>query len=670
MRALLPGRHGKLVSAPVPQLVSHSETVPYLGVMHYQYNSLADSLFASKLVLLAESEEYTSSLAGGATALVKEGESFRLRASSLPLNDNAFGALTGRGDGSVHVQIENELFFCSHSGSRVYRFYVDSSNGDNYRAAGITTPSAATVGYTATGLTGTFLYKVVALDEKGRRSSPSASVTATPANQKVDLTLTALYSSGTNGGQGIAQYEIYRTTNGSSVYYLLTTLTDPTSTYQDNIADATIQVGRVAPSPGENDPGSGFLTGGVAVLGSFRGRLIAASIFSSDLMVSNYDNPTQFSSISTPDVATDGATYSIGGGASGQIMGVVSFGTVLGILTERAYYQLWGNDLSDFQIRKVADVGCVSRRSVVAMNNLVLFLSGDGVRAIGGDGNILDARISAPLDSELFGLLEPHDGDVPGVYYAPGSTALGLTEATSLYDAPIDSRVARTQAFAGRMDSRYYLCIANRTFVYDTETEGWSEVDYGFINQFLSVEVDAGYGHRIFYMVSLHDSTAQVPAAAPIPGYYKGALYGCVSTIPNARWGGGVASAASHSDEVMSPIPTYPMKPKLVTRPFITQGSAYQPGDLRAVEKRAVVLTVWGRWDGDVQGVIGKVTLVADDGYRETYSMYSGIKFPQGVLWKQEFSPAMRGSLIHAELEFEEPYVELGEIQLEYVVVG
>lgn len=88
-------------------------------------------------------------------------------------------------------------------------------------------------------LSGTYLYKVVFRNRTtGSRSNPnSGTVTVAPVTQQVSLTNIPISSDPQVNGR-----EIYRTNAGGARYFLLTELTDNTTTsYTDNTADASLQ---------------------------------------------------------------------------------------------------------------------------------------------------------------------------------------------------------------------------------------------------------------------------------------------------------------------------------------------------------------------------------------------------------------------------------------------
>jgi len=93
---------------------------------------------------------------------------------------------------------------------------------------------------------------------------------------------------------------------------------------------------------------------------------------------------------------------------------------------------------------------------------------------------------------------------------------------------------------------------------------------------------------------------------------------------------------------------------------------------------RAVRLFVWGSvTDVDLKDSmtdIGRVTLTSDTGYSETYPIRlrwhreSGSQVGMsGTVVDQEFTPAMKGEMLMADLVFTSRCVKVTESMLEYV---
>lgn len=122
-------------------------------------------------------------------------------------------------------------------------YYTDGGQPKSYdnttvKELGVNAPSATCTAAqgTATGLTGTYNYRITFIDSDGVESNSSpASNAITVSNYKINLSAIP-----TSTGM---KRKIYRTKAGGSVYYFLTLINDTTTTiYTDSIADTTIEV--------------------------------------------------------------------------------------------------------------------------------------------------------------------------------------------------------------------------------------------------------------------------------------------------------------------------------------------------------------------------------------------------------------------------------------------
>jgi hypothetical protein len=152
--------------------------------------------------------------------------------------------------------------------------FADAFNGLNDVGAmtlfaPIDTPSAptATANATAGVLNGTYTYKVAFLTGywqgatgsgtihiSGNTSGGTASSSVSPVSKKVSL------SAIPTGGDGVVARMIYRTKAGGSIYYQVVEIDDnTTTTYTDNIADASL----VTVMPSTNTTGSSLSADGI-----------------------------------------------------------------------------------------------------------------------------------------------------------------------------------------------------------------------------------------------------------------------------------------------------------------------------------------------------------------------------------------------------------------------
>jgi hypothetical protein len=122
---------------------------------------------------------------------------------------------------------------------------------------GIAPASAPTVATGSSGvLTGAYQYLVTFTDTAGETTAGPASLTVNPSAQEVSLTNIPTGISGTITGRNI-----YRTKAGGSTFYLLTSISDnTTTTYTDNTPDSSLPstqppttstAGSISPSAGD-----------------------------------------------------------------------------------------------------------------------------------------------------------------------------------------------------------------------------------------------------------------------------------------------------------------------------------------------------------------------------------------------------------------------------------
>lgn len=328
---------------------------------------------------------------------------------------NGIGSLIG---GTVRtVQYQDELVIVRDDGMIPKRFYVDQTGAMYLYQLGITTPATPT---TATGgagnPNGTYTYVITYQDEKNRESSPSsASTPLAAANQQITVTFTW----GTD--PQVKAVNIYRITSGGSIYYRVTQITNTaTTSYTDNTSDASLNAtGAIqAPAFGQNDPPLRASLGCI-----YANRLVlnnrdiydhptnVASV--SQVQVSNTTGITQFSSVQSSTTLTDGITLTIGTDPSDEVTGVAAVGSLLGVWKRKTYHHVYGQDITSFTVRHIHDKGCVATDSIARGGSYIVWLSDDGLYAIGGlisesvvPGTYSPACISREINNYFTGYTE------------------------------------------------------------------------------------------------------------------------------------------------------------------------------------------------------------------------------------------------------------------------
>ena len=111
-------------------------------------------------------------------------------------------------------------------------------NGTTCEDMGVPVPTAPTLAVTTGGLTGAYLYKVTYMIDSYQEGSASvASSSISPSNQGVTVTIP------TSSNTRVTHRKIYRTKANGSVYYLVATISDnTTTTYSDGTLDVSLGV--------------------------------------------------------------------------------------------------------------------------------------------------------------------------------------------------------------------------------------------------------------------------------------------------------------------------------------------------------------------------------------------------------------------------------------------
>jgi hypothetical protein len=92
-----------------------------------------------------------------------------------------------------------------------------------------------------------------------------------------------------------------------------------------------------------------------------------------------YDNWTTFSS---PSEATD--AYQVDTGTNGDFTGIVSYKGFVLVFKRDRVFKLFGDIPSDFQLVEISRLGCLSNKSICEVNNILFWLSPQGVVAYTG----------------------------------------------------------------------------------------------------------------------------------------------------------------------------------------------------------------------------------------------------------------------------------------------
>jgi hypothetical protein len=287
----------------------------------------------------------------------------------------------------------------------------------------------------AGGLTGTYSYKVTFLSADGLDSEPSEA-TGTYAVASKQISITSIPTGAAT--ENVTGRRIWRIANGGSTYYLVTTISNNTSTtYVDNLSDASLITGTELDTETKRFPPCRFLANHQERLcGVYSG---SSEGDTSTLYISNYQEPENCPLIAPLDEVDD-PTQGIRIPLTSSGTAIASFGNVLLVWTKGTCYRLTGDNPNNWSFDKWLDTGCVSHRTVRSHRNLLLWLAGDGVYLAEGWNNI--NRISDPIREEL-----------------DDFTAASLGRAHSFI-----------------WEDRYYLCSTSGGFYFDLKYRTWGKV--------------------------------------------------------------------------------------------------------------------------------------------------------------------------------------------------
>jgi hypothetical protein len=248
----------------------------------------------------------------------------------------------------------------------------------------------------ATGITGVYKYAYTFLQFDGTESNMSpVSGSVTVANEKVSVSAIAVASSTTV--PYIKGRNLYRTRNGGTVYYYVTTITGNTvTTYTDSTSDASL--GAIGPTAGDsiNDNGKPSL---FKYLTIYKNRVFTAGnptfpyrVFFSDIS-STASESESFRTNDYIDVSRN----------DGQdIRGLYSYNDKLYIFKDKSIWELQGDSASNFILNQTSDSrGTISHNSIVQADGILYFIDRDGFYGYDGKSFV---EISRQIKDQFIGL--------------------------------------------------------------------------------------------------------------------------------------------------------------------------------------------------------------------------------------------------------------------------
>lgn len=424
-----------------------------------------------------------------------KGTPFQVAPNGMETSDwPAAGFAAGTINNICFAQFGNELLFSmgntgtfggSAGGNNIWRYYREFAGAGilkqhlyyNYIPAG---GQPSILGHSVprdpdTHLTGTYQYAWTWIDELGRESSPSVSVTiAGLSNENVTVQrgTTTTYTA----TAPLAGWYLYRRNPGAEVFYRVkaTAIAVATTTYVDSAADASITGFPVMPEAGENDPADTC-----TYMIEHKGRVVMNSLYNFGVVqMSNSGSPTQFASLTLPTNTADGIRVEVGNDAEHVITGLESIGDLLWISKPSSYYLLQGSDINSWDLQQVGkNRGCDNFFSVQRTEELIMFRSGDGVYGLSYQAGMVSPKMSWQIDDLLGGFATPRiEGERYDGVFNPGMTdgnVIGEPMASSVQAQYID------WARSFYWQQRYFLSLPDRTLVFDMLTKEWGDSGLG-----------------------------------------------------------------------------------------------------------------------------------------------------------------------------------------------
>ena len=568
--------------------------------------------------------------------------------------------------------------------------------------------------------TTTYTYRIFWSDNKGRLGDASEDKTwvlgsgSHPTAQSVYLQIPrrGLAALG-YGVKGATRIYIARAAQGTDTFYFINPWkagTEQTAGYytlvdgdvgnvvlEDRASETTLISGDLAPLPGENGlpPRCSML----AIEGnrlwtddrSYGGYIGTERVYPTPtyttnpnytdtpsltrIWASNLNGYSQFNLVADPTREDLGASLQVGSSEGGMVSGLMSYGATLGVWKTDGQWLITGNSAADWSINFAHNKGCINPDSIGRVKGITYFMSQDGIW-----GENADATMPIPVSIPVQDYFTRYDGDQPQpadpAYSAfDPATAKGgglqedETKQNAWYPLP---QAALESAIAYVQDGRYYVSIPTRDACLCLDPSapiasgeqsvpayyraldmsmGWAEM--GFVPDVALVFKEEGWGERLIATGSIRELWD--PAV------------GQTIAVVTQHLGLNADSAGALS----------PWTKRVRIGPFDGIGND------RAHRKQAISLTVFGSFrnndSADTQNQVGTVSLTTDTGRTETYPIMpviingatpSGEQpriMPAGSIWRQKFTPSMKGLVLQAEIALWSPEVTIDNAILEYI---
>lgn len=272
------------------------------------------------------------------------------------------------------------------------------------------------------------------------------------------------------GPSGTAARELWRTDSASTVYKLVTTLDDNTTTsYDDNELidlNETLVEGNVEMPP-------------LGISCEFNGRWVGAGNAEdpNTLFISNKFEPYYCPAAPDLENPLHGSRDRLQGKAGGRITGVHAHGSVVAVFTAGAGYFLTGDQPLDFAVNKFCDHGCTAHRTVRSARDLLIWLGPDAVWAFDG--------------RSVFSISEDQRVTVEAMTAAEKAGAWSMV-----------------------WRDKYFLCWATGCIVFDLQYKQWSTNTNWLWRQGVVTEFAGSNGERIYAAQEGHARVFQLETGA------------------------------------------------------------------------------------------------------------------------------------------------------------
>ena len=331
----------------------------------------------------------------------------------------------------VEMKAFRELLFVVNGVDRPLKW-----DGSNVTLAGLdppqTAPSPSESG--SGGLNGTYRWKVTFVSPTHESNGSPASVSLTVSNKQVTLS-----NIPTSSDPQVTKRRVYRTLAGGTDFWFVGEINDnTTTTFVDNVPDSGL--GAAIPVDKDPPPKGKYLE-------VFKNRMWMAG-------VPGYPKRIFFSEFLEPESWPLSYYADIQLPSGDEITGLKVLGETLVVFSRSAPLVIFGETLFDFVIRRtLSNAGTESHRSIVQIENTLVYLSRQGIFAF-------DGAVSRLLSDDITPLFSR---------YKPGKLAMSA----AVYDTQLKRyRVALHDESFRTASSQ--ADTNNCELIYDLRTSSWT----------------------------------------------------------------------------------------------------------------------------------------------------------------------------------------------------